>query len=113
PSRGPSDASRDRLRKAGDLCGELQQQSISRVAPELRNQTPGATAGFGPLVSHAEVFAGTKVAIVGGTGGLGRALSRLMASRGASVIVVGQTFRDSDVPGIELIKADLSAPRLG
>ena len=54
---------------------------------------------------------GVKVAIVGGTGGLGRALSRLLASRGASVIVVGQTFRDSDVPGIEFIKADLSLMR--
>ena len=52
-----------------------------------------------------------KVAIVGGTGGIGRAFSRLMASRGASVVVVGQTFRDSDVPGIEFIKADLSLMR--
>ena len=50
---------------------------------------------------------GMKVAIVGGTGGIGRALSRFMVSRGASVVVVGQTFRDSDVPGIEFIKANL------
>jgi predicted amino acid dehydrogenase len=34
-----------------------------------------------------------KVAIVGGTGGIGRAFSRFMACRGASVVVVGQTFR--------------------
>jgi NAD(P)-dependent dehydrogenase (short-subunit alcohol dehydrogenase family) len=54
---------------------------------------------------------GLKVAIVGGTGGIGRTLSRFMASRGASVLVVGQTFRDSDVPGIEFIKADLSLMR--
>lgn len=54
---------------------------------------------------------GIKVAIVGGTGGLGRAVSRLMASRGASVIVVGQTFRDAGVPGIEFVKADLSLMR--
>ena len=54
---------------------------------------------------------GIKVAIVGGTGGLGRALSRLMASRGASVIVVGQTFRDAGVPRIEFIQADLSLMR--
>ena len=54
---------------------------------------------------------GITVAIVGGTGGLGRALSRLMASRGATVIVVGQTFGDADVPGIEFIKADLSLLR--
>lgn len=51
---------------------------------------------------------GTKVAVVGGTGGLGRALSRLMASRGAEVTVVGQTFRDSGVSNIDFIQADLS-----
>jgi NAD(P)-dependent dehydrogenase (short-subunit alcohol dehydrogenase family) len=54
---------------------------------------------------------GMKVAIVGGTGGIGRALSRFMASRGASVVVVGQTFRDSGVPEVEFIKADLSMMR--
>src|ERR1700740_1838370 len=54
---------------------------------------------------------GMKVAIVGGTGGIGRALSRILVSRGAAVLVVGQTFRDSDVAGIEFIKADLSLMR--
>jgi len=54
---------------------------------------------------------GLKVAIVGGTGGIGRALSRVMASRGADVIVVGRTFRDSDVPRIEFMSADLSLMR--
>jgi NAD(P)-dependent dehydrogenase (short-subunit alcohol dehydrogenase family) len=56
-------------------------------------------------------FSGLKVAIVGGTGGIGRAFSRLLASRGASVVVVGQSFRDTDMPGIEFIKADLSLMR--
>jgi NAD(P)-dependent dehydrogenase (short-subunit alcohol dehydrogenase family) len=56
-------------------------------------------------------FSGLKVAIVGGTGGIGRAFSRLLASRGASVVVIGQSFRDTDVPGIEFIKADLSLMR--
>jgi NAD(P)-dependent dehydrogenase (short-subunit alcohol dehydrogenase family) len=54
---------------------------------------------------------GWRVAVIGGTGGLGRAVSRFLASRGARVSVVGQTFRDSDVPGIEFIKADLSLMR--
>ncbi|MDI3285622.1 SDR family NAD(P)-dependent oxidoreductase [Polyangium sp. 15x6] len=53
----------------------------------------------------------TKVVIVGGTGGIGRALGRFMASRGASVTVVGQTFRDAGVPGIAFIQADLSLMR--
>jgi len=52
-----------------------------------------------------------KVAMVGGTGGLGRTIGRLLASRGAKVTVVGQTFRDSGVPRIEFIQADLSLMR--
>jgi len=65
--------------------------------------------------SHADAarsdVRGLKVAIVGGTGGIGRAFSRLLASRGANVLVVGQHFRDTDMPGIEFIKADLSLMR--
>jgi NAD(P)-dependent dehydrogenase (short-subunit alcohol dehydrogenase family) len=52
-----------------------------------------------------------KVAVIGGTGGLGRAFSRSLASRGANVIVVGQTFRDAGVRGIEFLQADLSLMR--
>ncbi|OWY28189.1 SDR family NAD(P)-dependent oxidoreductase [Herbaspirillum robiniae] len=52
---------------------------------------------------------GKKVAIVGGTGGIGQALSRYMASRGADVMVVGQTFRDADTPGITFLRADLAS----
>ena len=51
---------------------------------------------------------GMKIAIVGGTGGIGRALARFMAARGASVIVVGRTFRDAEVPRIEFVEADLN-----
>ncbi len=64
-----------------------------------------------PIESSKLDLKGTRVAIVGGTGGLGRALSRFMASRGAQVIVVGQTFRDQGVPGIEFVEADLSSMR--
>jgi NAD(P)-dependent dehydrogenase (short-subunit alcohol dehydrogenase family) len=51
------------------------------------------------------------IAVVGGTGGLGRAVARFAAARGAKVIVVGQTFRDADVPGVQFIQADLSSMR--
>ena len=54
---------------------------------------------------------GLKIATVGGTGGIGRAISRFIASRGAIVLVVGQTFRDSGVRGIESIQADSSRMR--
>src|SRR6516225_7765335 len=51
---------------------------------------------------------GKHVAVIGGTGGIGRALSRYLASHGANVTVVGQTFRDAGVPGVSFVKADLS-----
>lgn len=51
---------------------------------------------------------GMRIAVVGGTGGIGRALSLGLAARGAHVIVVGRTFRDRSVRGIEFLEADLS-----
>ncbi|KAF4003160.1 short chain dehydrogenase family protein [Saccharomyces cerevisiae] len=42
-------------------------------------------------------FSHFNVAIIGGTGGLGRAISRELAQRNARVTVVGQTFRDEDL----------------
>ncbi|MDE1188286.1 MAG: SDR family NAD(P)-dependent oxidoreductase [Pantoea sp.] len=51
---------------------------------------------------------GKTVVIVGGTGGIGRALSRYFAANKASVIVVGQTFRDAGINGITFLQADLS-----
>ncbi|AXI83257.1 SDR family NAD(P)-dependent oxidoreductase [Xylella taiwanensis] len=54
---------------------------------------------------------GKQIAIVGGTGGIGRALSRYLVSLGADVIVVGQTFRDTGVAKITFIQADLSLMR--
>lgn len=60
-----------------------------------------------PTLTRSEVL-GLKVAVVGGTGGIGRALARELAGHGANVVVVGQTFRDTDKPKIEFIRADLS-----
>ena len=54
-------------------------------------------------------FSHFNVAIIGGTGGLGRAISRELAQRNARVTVVGQTFRDEDLKdNINFVKADLS-----
>jgi NAD(P)-dependent dehydrogenase (short-subunit alcohol dehydrogenase family) len=50
---------------------------------------------------------GRMAIVVGGTGGLGRAVAQLLAARGMRVVVVGQTFRDTDASGIEFVQADL------
>jgi NAD(P)-dependent dehydrogenase (short-subunit alcohol dehydrogenase family) len=52
---------------------------------------------------------GKRVAVVGGTDGLGRAIARLAASRGARVVVIGRTFRDEGAPNLSFLKADLSS----
>lgn len=70
-----------------------------------------------PAVSYARVaastlnLAGKRVAVVGGTDGLGRAIARLAAERGADVTVVGRTFRDAGVPRVDFVRADLSLMR--
>ncbi|WP_288440921.1 SDR family NAD(P)-dependent oxidoreductase [uncultured Pseudomonas sp.] len=50
-----------------------------------------------------------RVAVVGGTGGIGQAISRAFVKRGADVTVVGQTFRDVETRRYHFIKADLSS----
>ncbi len=52
-----------------------------------------------------------RVAIVGGTGGIGRGFAQVLTGRGASVQVVGRTFRDSGNPRIEFILANLESMR--
>ena len=54
------------------------------------------------------IWTGKRAILVGGSGGIGRAISRHLASAGAQVTVVGQTFRDAGVSGLTFIQADLT-----
>lgn len=56
-----------------------------------------------------DVFSGNKVAVIGRTNGIGRALARALAMKGAEVWLVGRTFRDQGLPRDHFIQADLSA----
>ncbi|CDM61156.1 MULTISPECIES: SDR family NAD(P)-dependent oxidoreductase [Rhizobium] len=53
-------------------------------------------------------LAGLNVAVIGGTGGIGRSLAHDLAKQGADVLVVGQTFRDAETKNISFLKADLN-----
>ena len=55
-----------------------------------------------------DTFPGKKVAIVGGTNGIGRAIALELANSGANVLVVGRTFRDKGVAGLVFVQADLT-----
>jgi NAD(P)-dependent dehydrogenase (short-subunit alcohol dehydrogenase family) len=50
-----------------------------------------------------------RIAIIGGTGGIGRSLALAFASKGAHVIVVGRSFLDNNNPRISFVQADLSS----
>ncbi|TNM65226.1 SDR family NAD(P)-dependent oxidoreductase [Aliirhizobium smilacinae] len=52
---------------------------------------------------------GLQVAIVGGTGGIGRSFAQDLARQGANVTVVGQTFKDQSIRNIRFMTADLSS----
>jgi NAD(P)-dependent dehydrogenase (short-subunit alcohol dehydrogenase family) len=67
-----------------------------------------ARISWQPVDADALDLRGQTAIVVGGTGGLGRAMAQLLAVRGARVVVVGQTFRDAGTPGIEFVQADLS-----
>lgn len=53
-------------------------------------------------------ISGYNIAVFGGTGGIGRALSKKLALHGENVSVVGQTFRDEGVERLNFMRADLS-----
>ena len=54
-------------------------------------------------------YKGKKFVFVGGTAGIGRAMAKLAASKGADVTVIGRTFKDEGIPNIKFIYADLSS----
>src|SRR5882757_1856009 len=52
-----------------------------------------------------------RLAVVGGTNGLGRAIAQQALARGAEVTVVGRTFRDAPAARLTFVAADLSSMR--
>jgi len=50
-----------------------------------------------------------RLAVIGGTNGLGRAIAQQALARGAEVTVVGRTFRDDPAAGLKFVAADLSS----
>lgn len=63
----------------------------------------------GTLSVDQSAFSGLKVAIFGGTGGLGQAISQSLLNKGAEVTIVGRTLKDPPHPHRVFVPADLSS----
>lgn len=58
---------------------------------------PNAAIKLALSPANAAALAGKRVTVIGGTAGIGRALARAAVAHGATVNVVGRTFRDAGV----------------
>jgi NAD(P)-dependent dehydrogenase (short-subunit alcohol dehydrogenase family) len=70
---------------------------------------PDRSFSLNPPPLEALDLTGRVLVVVGGTDGLGRALAKQAAARGAQVTVVGRTFRDEGVARLTFVRADLSS----
>jgi NAD(P)-dependent dehydrogenase (short-subunit alcohol dehydrogenase family) len=71
--------------------------------------TPDTRVSLKPVPVGELDLKGRSLVVVGGTDGLGRAIAKTAAARGAQVTVCGRTFRDEGVKGITFARADLSS----
>jgi len=70
---------------------------------------PDASMTMRPSAVEQLDLASKKLAVVGGTNGLGRAIAQQALARGADVTVVGRTFRDASTARLTFVPADLSS----
>jgi NAD(P)-dependent dehydrogenase (short-subunit alcohol dehydrogenase family) len=71
--------------------------------------TPDPSLAIAKVDANSIDLRSVRVAVIGGTDGLGRSLARLAAARGADVSVVGRTFRDEGAARLSFVRADLSS----
>jgi hypothetical protein len=89
------------------------QNSIDSPAPGKQKTSfkavpdPSVTLRLDPIEQLD--LSGKKLAVIGGTNGLGRAIAQQALARGAEVTVVGRTFRDNPAARLTFVAADLSS----
>jgi len=64
---------------------------------------------LGPVAIDPSAYIGLKVAIFGGTGGLGRAISEALLAQGAMVTVLGRSLKEAPHRQRTFVRADFSS----
>ncbi len=70
---------------------------------------PDRSVSIRPVPIERLDLSSKRLAVVGGTNGLGRAIAAQALARGAEVTVVGRTFRDDPAARLTFVAADLSS----
>jgi len=90
----------------------------SAVSSQTRRKRKASTKGvpdpsltIRPIPIERLDLSSKRLAVVGGTNGLGRAIAQQALARGAEVTVVGRTFRDDPASRLTFVAADLSSMR--
>jgi NAD(P)-dependent dehydrogenase (short-subunit alcohol dehydrogenase family) len=83
--------------------GSPRKQKIRMKAVPDRSMT------MRPIAVEQLDLSSKKLAVIGGTNGLGRAIAQQALARGADVTVVGRTFRDAPADRLTFMPADLSS----
>ncbi|WP_197040288.1 NAD-dependent epimerase/dehydratase family protein [Mycobacterium sp. URHB0044] len=73
--------------------------------------TPDHSVILKPVPFERLDLSGERLAVIGGTGGLGRAIAEHALDKGAEVTVVGRTFRGAPSSRLTFVAADLSSMR--
>lgn len=79
----------------------------SRTSP--KNGVPDPSVTLRPTPIEQLDLSSKRLLVIGGTGGLGRAIAQQALARGAEVTVVGRTFRDDPAARLTFVAADLSS----
>ena len=81
----------------------------SRTSP--KNGVPDPSVTLRPTPIEQLDLSSKRLLVIGGTGGLGRAIAQQALARGAEVTVVGRTFRDNKTPRLTFVRLSVSLRR--
>jgi NAD(P)-dependent dehydrogenase (short-subunit alcohol dehydrogenase family) len=93
---------------ASKSCTVSDPQSSRKPKTSIKG-VPDRSVTIRPVPVEQLDLSSKRLAVIGGTNGLGRAIAQQALARGAEVTVVGRTFRDDPAARLTFMAADLSS----
>jgi NAD(P)-dependent dehydrogenase (short-subunit alcohol dehydrogenase family) len=114
PANSSSDTHQHRhIRKATPVKASKNSAPTDSQTPRKQKTSikgvPDPSVTIRPVPIEQLDLSSKRLAVIGGTNGLGRAIAQQALARGAEVTVVGRTFRDDPTARLTFVAADLSS----